>query len=691
MNPRVLNNRSKFYALTLGQVILFSSAIGVVVRVILMFHRETEDTFTLLETIKIFSVGFINDVCLGIILSFFIWLNVALISNDKYRKPFGYIIFSFWTLAFCYTAFTDSIFHQYGGVVPRIAQYFLLYKAISFGLRLFAPKIRPIWSKVSFSVCFFLYILCIFINAVSEYFFWNEFGVRYNFIAVDYLVYTNEVIGNIFESYPIIPLFSVLVILSLFISFFLLKKSLPQLDITQAIWTNIPATFIYFALVALSCYGVKTITEKVISSKIFVNELQANGAYKFYAAFMDSKLDYNTFYPTLSAHELREQVQLVYGTTNSSVKRSVHDSLPEIRKNIVLITVESMSASFLKQYGNSESLTPNLDRLISESLVFDRMYAAGNRTVRGLEAVTLSLPPCPGESLVKQPNNDSLFSTGYMLKQKGYNVQYLYGGDGYFDNMETFFGGNGYEMIDKKKINPTDITFQNIWGVCDEDLFRNAIKVFDNNVLGQQPFFAHVMTVSNHRPFTYPEGKIDIPTNSKSRSGGVKYSDYALGKFFEQAKAKSWFNNTIFVITADHCASSAGKTSIPLDKYHIPALIYAPNFITPQRIDKLVSQIDLMPTVFGLLNLSYESYFYGQNIFSATYQSRAFVATYQNLGYWQDDVLTVLSPTRKVNQYKVVKQEDKLELVSQPEVDSTLLKKAIMYYQTSRSHKISAE
>lgn len=154
------------------------------------------------------------------------------------------------------------------------------------------------------------------------------------------------------------------------------------------------------------------------------------------------------------------------------------------------------------------------------------------------------------------------------------------------------------------------------------------------------------MSVSNHRPYTYPAGRIPIPNDAKSRAGGVMYSDYALGGFLDAASREPWFDNTVFVITADHCASSAGKTEIPLEKYHIPAMIYAPAFVAPGSVGKTASQIDLMPTLFSLLGMDYDSWFYGRDILADDFRERAFVATYQDLGYLEGDRFTVLSPGR---------------------------------------------
>ena len=162
----------------------------------------------------------------------------------------------------------------------------------------------------------------------------------------------------------------------------------------------------------------------------------------------------------------------------------------------------------MSHYGNTSKLTPFLDSLATKSLLFTNLYAVGNRTVRGLEAVTLCLPPTAGESVVKREDNKDKFSTGSLFKQRGYNVKFLYGGDAFFDNMADFFTGNGYDIVDKKSFTPEEVTFANIWGVCDEDMYNKAIKVMNNEAKENKPFFNHIMTVSNHRPFTFPDGKI---------------------------------------------------------------------------------------------------------------------------------------------------------------------------------------
>ena len=637
---------SPFYNLTLLYFI-----VSFLLRIVLFFHPITQSSFTIIESIKIFTLGLVSDFFVFVVASVFLWLYLIFISNSKYNKPSGYIILGLLTAFFIYAASGKSIFDQYGGALPDIIMIFIGIKTALFALLLFLPKVRDKIRYWLFAFVIFLYVLLILQNGLSEYFFWNEFGVKYNFIAVNYLIYTNEVIGNIMESYPVVPIFSALFVVTGIVTYFILKKSRNYIDDIPSISEKVKITIVYLSLFAISFVAIPTLAKTESSKNVFVNELQANGIYKFYLAFQNNKLDYFKFYKTLPNEEafalLKQQLPDISG---ESTKRTITADSLENHKNVVLITIESYSADFMKMYGNEMSITPFLDSLAQKSLLFTNLYATGNRTVRGLEAVTLCLPPTAGESVVKREDNKNKFSTGAIFKQKGYNVKYMYGGDAFFDNMQDFYSGNGYEIVDKGSFSPEEITFSNVWGVCDEDMYNKAIRVMNTEAKEDKPFFNHIMTVSNHRPFTYPNGKIDIPGDIKSREGGVKYTDYSLKKFFEMASKQPWFKNTVFVIVADHCASSAGKTELPLDKYRIPGFIYTPG-AKPEKYNKVMSQIDIMPTLFGLLHFSYESKFFGQDVLKPDYKPRAFIATYQDLGLIKDNVLTILSPKQQVKQF----------------------------------------
>lgn len=679
--------------------ITFSVALGFITRMLLLFTPPTVIGFTALEWLKIFLLGFVNDVAFSLLALAPAMVVQATLNDAKYKKPLCYIIGAALLAFAVYSLLPSNIFTEYGSVVPTIARLLSLLLLGAFCLRLFIPNIRKGWCKAGLLFTMGLYIFLMIVNAISECVFWNEFGVRYNFIAVDYLVYTNEVIGNIMESYPIVPMFLGVFLVAVLICWRLFRrKDFSESGNGGAV--QFLATFVIYAvLFAGSFFWLRFSYRNLQSSNNYATELQCNGCWNFLEAYSSSTLEYDRFYQMLPEDEAQGLKLALCGQVpvreeaGSAVRqadqpadvavRMIRDSVPPVRKNIVMITVESLSADFLAAYGNEDGITPNLDTLIEKSLVFDNLYAAGNRSVRGLEALTLCIPPSAGESLIKRPDNAGLFSTGTVLRENGYTTSFIYGGDSYFDNMRAYFSGNGFEIIDKYCYPKEDITFSNIWGTCDEDSYRVALKEFDKKAESGTPFHAIIFTISNHRPYTFPEGKITYDGEMKSRSAAVKYTDFAIGQFLAEASRRPWFGNTVFIVVADHCASSAGKTSIPVDKYHIPAIVYSPGFIQPRRVEKLCSQIDLMPTIFSLLHFSYDSKFYGRDILAPDYNQRAFMATYQDLGYYSDDVLTVLSPVRRIRQFDVRETGpwSHTETPKETPADS-LVREAQAFYQT---------
>ena len=637
---------------------LFYGLVSMINRIIFIFHPITAVKFGIFESLKILFIGGLTDVFVFILASAVFMLYSLFLSDSKYQKPYGYILFGILILGFLYTALVPgNIFKQYGGSFPEVVIVFVGLKMFVFGLMLFLPTQRAKIRNILYFIILFLYVLLIIFNGVSEYFFWNEFGVRYNFIAVDYLIYTNEVIGNIMESYPVLPLFSAILALALLVTWVIYKRTKEELLTLPNFKQKLILMFSFLVLFGISFIIIPQFN-KIKTDNTFATEIQANGFPKFYNAFTQNELDYFQFYPVVD--QMQAERQFLKQFNSSTLIRAIHPEDSEIKKNVVLISIESLSAEFLEHYGNDQKLTPFLDSLADKSLMFTNLFATGNRTVRGLEALTLCIPPTAGESVVKRDNNKNKFSTGSVFKEKGYDVKFLYGGYSYFDNMEEFYKSNGYDIVDRNNFKPEEISFANVWGVADEDMAKKAIQVMNEEAQSGKPFFHHWMTVSNHRPFTYPEGRIDIAGTAKSREGGVKYTDYSIRKFFEMAKKQSWYKNTVFVIVSDHCASSAGKTELPMDKYRIPGMIFSEGFIKPQKFNLTMSQIDVMPTLFGLLHFKYQSKFLGQDIFSKDFQPKAYIATYQDLGLIKDNYLTIISPTKKVKQYSLQLQDSNL-------------------------------
>lgn len=524
-------------------------------------------------------------------------------------------------------------------------------------------------------------------GAVAEYVFWQEFTTRFNFITLDYLIYTNEVINNIWQSYPVIWILAgigvVAAIIVLVLYRFLTFSNSPH---GRKQRVALAATAI---ILPLASFSVANVDQMNTTGNAYADELSGNGLFTLAAAIRRNELDYDHFYKTLPQAQAdtilaglaveRMPLSRVLAMPDDVMEETELGPFTRRPKNVVLVSIESLSADFLGVYGNKKGLTPNLDRLASEGLRFDRLFATGTRTVRGLEALSLGTPPIPGQAIVRRPGNEHLATIGELLEHQGYATFFLYGGYGYFDNINTYFAGNDYKVIDRTDFPKESIPFANAWGVADEALFTNALAILDDATKKNRPFFVHIMTTSNHRPYTYPDGRIDIPSPG-GRDGAVKYSDFAIGQFIERAKAKPWFNETLFVFVADHCASVAGKTKLPIANYRIPMVFYAPQMLAPGVYARMASQIDIAPTLLDLLGAKGDDHFFGQSLFeSEPLPSRAFVSNYQELGYYKNDVLTVLSPKQKVEAFHIDPQTFAATPVSP---QTALVDETIAYYQT---------
>ncbi len=534
------------------------------------------------------------------------------------------------------------------------------------------------------ALCLLLLFVLLFV-AVAEWTFWEEFQARFNFIAVDYLVYTTEVIGNIRQSYPVGWILAAVAALALgtFTATGRWRRVVHD-GAGFAARSVVVATWLAASLLATWLVSGEM---KDRSSNAYVNELAGNGIYQFFAAYRSASLDYPRYYRTVPIDEAWAQVRAQVATPDATffgptgIARRIHNAAPEQRMNVVLISVESLSAEYSGSYGRKDSLTPNLDALTPRSLLLADLWATGTRTVRGLEALSLSVPPTPGESIVRREHNEGLATLGEVFRGKGYHAMFLYGGYGAFDDMNRFFGHNGYDVHDRTDIPDKEIHHENVWGVADEDLYSMAMKHFDADSKAGKPFFAHLMTTSNHRPYTFPAGR--GPWQQGKRDSAVAYTDWAIGDFLRRASGKPWFRNTLFVITADHCASSAGIAALPAFRYRIPLWFYAPGGqVAAGRVERRVSQIDIAPTLLGLLGMDYDSRFYGVDVLQQpSGRERAFIGTYQLLGYLRGDRLVQLSPHRKVDTLRPAYARD----VAQPELpeDPALTLQAISDYQTA--------
>lgn len=526
----------------------------------------------------------------------------------------------------------------------------------------------------------------------SEWFFWDEFGARFNFIAVDYLIWTQEVLGNISESYPIGWIVAGIALAGGLVSRAMWRKGLFRwVSSGKTGWQDRLGTLA--AGLALAMLAARFVSQP--SMPAFANqyngELAKNGCWSFFAAFRQMELEFGKWYRTLpddeavatTRHQLVTPHEAATSDAPQDLRRSIRATGKENQWNVIVVCMESMSGEYMSYVKGRDQLTPNLDRLASRSVFFENLYATGTRTVRGMEALTLNLPPTPGMAIIYRPEGTHLTTTFTPFLQRGYDCAFFYGGDGRFDYMNRYFGTAGCRIMDVNAWDKKDVTFKTAWGACDEDLFNKTLSEADQADAAGRPFHYFCMTTSNHRPFDFPAGRIDLAPHN--RKAAVKYADWAIGDLINKAATRPWFDHTLFVICADHCASSAGKEDLNVTKFRIPAMIYAPSLVPARKIGTLCSQIDVMPTLFGLLNWSYDTYSYGYDRLAPgadKLPARAFVSNYQKIALIRDGRLAILKPKREASLYDCDLKSGKLAPL-QEDAAPELLRDTTSLYQSA--------
>ena len=463
--------------------------------------------------------------------------------------------------------------------------------------------------------------------AVVEYFFFEEFNGRFNFVAVDYLVYPTEVVDNIWQSYHT-GLVLTFVIVATVALVALLRRPL------RVAWRQATPPLQRFAFVLGFAALLAGATEAVspalahISDDRALNEIAENGYYTFWMALLGSDAPYEGLYATrpqpavlARLHRLLADEPAVVPASFApdSTSRRIQNPGPPRRLNVVVVLEESLGSEFigaLHPPGPGEkSLTPSFDALTREGTLLTHAYSTGNRTIRAIEATTSSLPPLPGESIVRRDNSVDLFTLPELLRARGYETMFVYGGRALFDGMGKYLGNNGVDRIVDQGDYPEG-TFTTAWGVSDEAIFTKALSEMDRAHASGKPFYSLVLSVSNHRPFTFPQDGIQADPRYHRRENAVRYADYALGRFMREAKAHDFYQDTVFVLMGDHGARVYGAAEIPLASYEVPILFISPAAVPAgKRVDTLASSLDVPPTLLGLLGMSYESKFFGHDVF----------------------------------------------------------------------------
>ncbi|WP_248525392.1 LTA synthase family protein [Vibrio alginolyticus] len=514
----------------------------------------------------------------------------------------------------------------------------------------------------------------------------QEYDLRPNRLFVEYLIYPKEVLSMLWTGYKLELFIGALgTVLTITLGWKWSKKLTDKAQQVNWKWRPLLALFVVLFGVAgaRSSLGHRPLNPAMVafSNDPLLNDLALNSSYSLLFAVnsMKSEKSAEQFYGKMDTQKMLELVR-----TSSTKSDFTPSLLPTMNsnpatyqgkhKNLVILLQESLGAQFVGALGGLP-LTPNLDELMKEGWQFTQMYATGTRSVRGIEAVTTGFPPSPSRAVVKLSKSQTgFFTIADLLKAQGYHTQFIYGGEANFDNMKTFFFGNGFDQIVEED-DYNNPSFVGSWGVSDEDLYNKANEEFERLSKSDKPFFSLVFTSSNHSPYEYPKGKIE-PYDSEymTRKNAVKYSDYALGTFFEKAKKSSYWDDTIFIVIADHDARVSGANLVPVKHFHIPALILGKG-IQPRKDDRIANNIDMPPTLLSLIGVDAKTPMIGRDLTKplAREDERAMMQYDKNFGYLTRDNLVVLSPGEKIS---TLAYDFKDQTMKPLEVDESIIERA---------------
>ena len=518
----------------------------------------------------------------------------------------------------------------------------------------------------------------------------NTYDFRPNRLFVEYLVSPREVFSTLAEGHTFATIATFVLTLLFTYLFWQLAKKVSK-NIVYPQWYARP--FLFLLVAAIMFLGARSSLQHralnpsmvAFSSDPLVNSLILNSGYSLAFAVnqMRSEANASELYGKMPLAEVIKTIKTARGRPNSDY---ISEQYPTVTynqasyqgkpKNLVIILEESFGAQFIGALGDKRGLSPAFDKLAQQGWLLDNLYATGTRSVRGIEAIITGFMPTPARSVVKLPlSQHNFFTIADVLKQKGYKTSFIYGGEKHFDNMASFFYGNGFDyIIDQQDYkNPK---FVATWGVSDEDLFNRANQEFTQWQKEGKPFFSLVFSSSNHDPFDYPAGKIKLyDKQPNTRNNAAKYADYAIGHFFKLAKQSNYWKDTVFLIIADHDSRVHGSTLVPIDHFHIPALILGAG-IESKRDHRLVSQMDMPTTLLSLIGVNANYPMLGYDLTQPQDPNRALMQFDKNLAYMKGDQVAILQPKVQAKGFKWDAEQHKLVPAAIPE---EMKKQALAY------------
>ncbi len=514
-----------------------------------------------------------------------------------------------------------------------------------------------------------------------------EFDSRPNRLFIEYLQYPREVLAMLWGGYRV-PL--IMALAAVAGAGFWTSRHFNRCRCATRAWPVRTVLLVWPLVVAMLFVMIRSsfqhrpanLSTFAFCNDAMVNSLVANSAYTVLTAVYGTKNENHSsqMYGAMPVAEMVERVRKGMGVAADDYVYvelpTLHRQIATVRRdrprNLVIVLEESLGAGFVERLGGKPIAT-NFNELGDEGIWFQRLYATGTRSVRGIEAVVAGFPPTPAQSTVKLSKSQRDFATlASVLRQSGFRSEFVYGGESHFDNMRGFFLGNGFDAV----VDQSDFKqprFTGSWGVSDEDLFEMAHERIVALDASDQPFFLLVFSSTNHTPFEFPDGRIELVDAEKQTvNNAVKYADFALGGFIGRAVASDYWKDAVMLVVADHDTRVYGNDLVPIDKFHIPGVILGEG-IEPRQIMSVASQIDLAPTLLSLLGVDSEHPFVGRDLTrtlpefgnaEVTLKPRAMMQFDRNYAWLEEGRATILLPDGSAKQFAY--DEDRRELRPAP-------------------------
>jgi phosphoglycerol transferase MdoB-like AlkP superfamily enzyme len=608
------------------------------------------------------------------------------LQRDHFKWTYPILGFMGCTLIFLSVARLLLIFWQIDRVTEVSGFWYVLAQGVRFDIVLLAQLVIipvlliPLFSvhKASFNFIviaakyYFIVAagLLIFVEFITPNFI-GQYDFRPNILLIEYLAYPQEVLSMLLKAVPLQLFFAITATSFLVWQFWKLMDRIQSKTVQSVMWSSPFLALLGIVLCvggARSAVGHRPVNPSTVafSSDPLVNSLPLSSGYSvLYALYEKIKYEqgdkpsYGEMPQELVLKTIYRSMKLPEDAFFDSELPTLHRQTSVIKntngrpKNLVIILQESLGADFVGKLGGKD-ITPNIDKLADDGIWFEKLYATGTRSVRGIEAVITGFLPTPARSVVKLGGSqNNFFTIAELLSQQGYETSFIYGGAAHFDNMKRFFTNNGFtKIIDQPDyVNPS---FVGSWGVSDEDLLQKAHDTFSELSSAKKPFFSLVFTSTNHSPFEFPDGKIELAERPKnSVANAVKYADFALGQFIETAKTSEYWKDTVFLIIADHSDRVYGNELVPINKFHIPGLILGGS-IEPRVIKKVASQVDMLPTLLSLIEIESTHPAIGRDLTRpelSDIPGRAMMQFANNFAFMEENRVVILQKEREPLQF----------------------------------------